>query len=1573
MADVPVSPITAAGTSMTNIRLTTEKPKKSAHDWIRDMRMSPTVNKTTTGVETASVTGDLMLATSKRLLGISRGEQEPDPKDSLEFQRVYGPAEYFAEHVLRDGNKLGRNILWKATNQGNLNFMPVNALDKHISDVYYDSKLAQMVDGSSPLETVDASYKITRIGEGGVGDLESAPDEMRTVQPSFLGFVDPIRSPESFRVGLDVYMTKNVMKGSDGKLYQKFINAHTGKEELVDSETVAKSVVTTPEMMQAKTKSVFALGGPTGVRIVPRSSIDYYLPRADEAYSMSSNMVTMPSAVIGMRLLMGCLYPETNVIVADDHNMISLKPAKLLTADKQRIPGMKNNYKTACYQMRNTVAKMVPQPNWFKKIVTKSGRVLVTSYDHKWPVLLNGKIVLVQARDLKPGDTILRTAFRDVPNRRTFINKHIVTKDVAFLLGLLSRSAYSNKRGSVTIRYKCGSDVRIREAIQYVWGDQKPGIRQYKKEGFFCMTIRCQAIWDFVNEHIGFVDANRDIPTEILSAYAEITAEFLNGYTCDDTMTGIDSNEDIWILFIPNMRVRDELAFLFARIGTDTLYRDAAQNGEIQIALKISAESQLFHDMYKDTVKYVWEGPKCPIMVDIDIDDNMYAVANGIVTHNSKYPLQAISLDNREAPLVRTLDEATGKDMSTLVGKFLGARFAPKDGMVTAVRKDRIDVLWDDGTKGAVPLYVNFPMNAKGFINNTPVVKAGMPFKKGDILASSNYTDKNGTAALGTNLKSGWISWKGGTYEDAVVISEEAAKKLTSTTMYNTSVDLDKTVSLGKKNYITWKPAEYTKEQMDALDDNGIVRPGTLLHKGDPMILAIRTSEPSPGTMGKRILTDLSETWDHDHPGIVTDVVRTRKGVKVYTTVTAPAEIGDKIAGLHGNKGTIAQILPKEQMPQTKNGTPLDICFSPLGVPSRNNTAQLYEALLGKVAKKTGKIQTLPAFFEGDLHDYVEGKLKEAHVHADDDLVDPETGREIPGILTGFTYVHKLKHLAESKMSARGTGEYSADETPAGKGLTGSKRFGMLEQGAMVGHGAFQNMLDAKIIRGQSNADFWRSIRTGSIPVMPGEPLVHKKFFAHLIGSGVNIRKTPKGISAFALSSDDVDELAGPRELRTRDTYEAKNFRPIDGGLFGQDVFGINGDKWGYIKLDEPVPNPVMEEPLARLLRMPDKTFVGVATGKIEYNGIRGPLQLREALANINLDKEAKNALIELKNAPVSRKDALLKRYVAIERMRRAGVSPDKYMLDKIPVLPPQFRPITSHNGLTMVADSNYLYAQLLDARDDVKEARDLPEEFQQQARETLYKNWKELTGLYEPENKAFKAKHIQGLLKWALGDSPKFSAAQRKVISATVDTVGRGAITPNPRLKLNEVGIPEDMAFGIFSPLIERGLVQRGYTPVDAIKQVHDKSRQAREILLNVMKTHPVLMNRAPTLHKLSIMAFNPVPVTGHAIQINPSIVVPFNADFDGDTVNIHAPMSDNAREEARRRMFPERNLIAMKNRQIAYKPEKEYLQGLYTASHINSKSTIRPILVKDLGEAREAFRQGRINIDDPIDMQNI
>ena len=542
--------------------------------------------------------------------------------------------------------------------------------------------------------------------------------------------------------------------------------------------------------------------------------------------------------------------------------------------------------------------------------------------------------MLVPADKLKPGDRVLRSMFKDLPNRRMFINKQLVTRDVAILMGYAVRTLRVSE-GKFVITYNNRHKERLDRAIEKL--QLTDNIKFYRATDYRdCISFTRCWFTDWLTENIGIKLQDRKIPKEILSADLPTVCCFIDAYTADENQVAVDSAECTWIINIPNTLVRDGLSYLLARMGTDTYYRDAyLGNGEYQLALKLLDLYKSYGDCVLDEVKSVLSAPNAPIMIDIDVNDNLYAVANGIITHNSKYPQQAISLVEREAPYVRNIDEASGLDMHSRIGKYLGARYASKPGTVSAVRKDRIDMIYDDGTKGSVSLYENFPMNNKGFITNTPQVKAGQHIGKGGLLASSNYTDKNGVAALGLNLRTGWLSWKGGTYEDAIVISESAAKRLTSDTMYATDLDLDKTVALGKNNYLAWKPSEYTKDQLSILDNDGIVRPGSIVRKGDPLVLAVRRTEPSPGTMGKRLLTDLSQTWEHDHPGIVTDIVRTKSGVKVLAKVTAPAEVGDKLSGGYGNKGVVAKILPDDEMPTDKDGKPLDLLFSPLGLVSR--------------------------------------------------------------------------------------------------------------------------------------------------------------------------------------------------------------------------------------------------------------------------------------------------------------------------------------------------------------------------------------------------------------------------------------------------------------------------------------------------------------------------------------------------------------------------------------------------------------------------------------------------------------
>lgn len=1771
---------------------------KTAQDWVRQLRFSNQVNKQTVGVDTDKVTPQLLLASSNKLLSISRGQQEGDQKDALQFQKIYGPVEYFAQRIQKDGGSVARSMLWKATNKGNLDFIGSNSLQPHVSAIFNQSGLTRFIDNSTPLEGIDTSMLITRVGEGGISSEDVAPIQMRLVQPSYFGFVDGIRcysedtqiytkkgwicvkdmnmdtefatlvegkpqwnkpidvtsydyegpmygyesqdiqylvSPQhrmwvsrqttkringkrtkvwgdfkklyvqdihqkhcrmlidaqtnkyidvipnpksgrgfyieqykgriycptvpgglvyvkrgkaSFGIwssntqekspGITGYLTKNVMKGTDGKLYQKFYNARTGKEEYVSSVRAAKSVVTTPEYLNSKDKYIYALGGQRGVRIVKREDVDFILPRADEAWSTCANNVPMLSGIKAMRLLMGCHHPDTPVIVIDSEGYTDIVPAKRTGhLGDVYLFGCDKKGKDRLYKLRQTVPRPTERNSKFKKVVLSSGRTLLTSFQHKWYVYQNNQFQLKYADELKKGMLIPRSIFSSIPVRNTVIMGKKVTQQICILMGRIIKSLVISKNAHKITYVKNNEGVDQQPQLQKAF--KQLGVLKYRffsAKGQHAVTIKDPVFIDWINNNIGTTKKTYKIPKQLLTLPAGLTCAFLDSYYKDLSCVGQDSQGTNWLLDFDNQILRDGIAFMLTKIYTDSKYRDSVYKGKLYRALQLCPLKTTKGDIILEKISDIEEVEAPAIMIDIDCDDNVYAVANGIITHNSKYATQAVPLQQREAPLVRSLDEASGMDMPTILGKKAGSQWAPKSGIIKAVREDRIDLLYDDGTKGSVNLYKNFPANTKGWISNYVKVKAGQRVNKGQLLATSNYTDDNGVLATGRNLRVGYLSYKGGTYEDGCTISQTAAKKMAYTTMYKTSADKDKSIRNSKSLYNTWKPGQYTKQQLQNLDDNGIVKVGATINKGDPMILGIRTTEPSPGTMGKRLLTDVTEVWDHAHPGVVTDVVNTKNGIKVYATVSSPLKEGDKISALYGNKGTIAKILPDEEMPKDEKGRPLEVLFDPLGIVSRcydketqfltregwklgkdirddeqlysynsqtntchwskqieplykkhykgimygaktnaldflvtpghrffakshkdfqqvtveqifkqacslpavqneeasvitkevysdswytlqyddmvycptvdtgyvvtrrngkviiahnTNPSQLMQVALGKVAQKTGKPIIVPQFMPKGVSrlKWVKDLMKQHNVPWKQNVYDPSSGRTIKNVFTGSMYFLPLKHISDTKMSARGTATYTADGVPASGGYEGSKRIGQLETAAVVGHNAFDFLVtDAKLIRGQSNADFWRSIRTGQIPTIPGEPLVHKKFFAHLQGSGMNIKRTHEGVSIFALSNKDVDQLAGHRQLKSKDTYQQKTFQQIPGGLFGKDIFGDDGQHWAYIQVDNPLPNPVMQEPLARLLRLKDKQFQAIIRGKGQFNGMKNSSDIQNALSKIDLQKQKITALKQLKEASPSRKDDALKRYVAIAKMEANGVQPADYMLNKIPVLPPKYRPITSHGGLTMVADSNYLYAQLLDARDDAREARDLPQELQQEAQSNLYTKWKQLVGLYDPSDVKLKSKNIKGLLKWALGKSPKASAFNMKVLGSTVDTVGRGVVIPSTKIKLNEIGMPIDMAWDVYQPFIVRKLVQQNYSPIDAMKMAKAKAPVAEAALKEAVQERPVVMNRAPSLHKLSLMGFNVKLTNGSAIKVNPSIVVPFGMDFDGDSV---------------------------------------------------------------------------------------
>jgi DNA-directed RNA polymerase subunit beta' len=287
---------------------------------------------------------------------------------------------------------------------------------------------------------------------------------------------------------------------------------------------------------------------------------------------------------------------------------------------------------------------------------------------------------------------------------------------------------------------------------------------------------------------------------------------------------------------------------------------------------------------------------------------------------------------------------------------------------------------------------------------------------------------------------------------------------------------------------------------------------------------------------------------------------------------------------------------------------------------------------------------------------------------------------------------------------------------------------------------------------------------------------------------------------------------------------------------------------------------------------------------------------------------------------------------------------------------------------MQMVSDMNYLYKELFSMNKNLKDLQgELGNEATGNERLALYKMVKATVGLADPASAKLKQKNVNGLIRHILGSNPKFSMFQRKVLSSTVEGVGNAVITPDPSLDMDHVGVPENMAFSVFRPYVVRSLVASGATPLEAMKQVEARTPTAKRALLAEMEKRPVMITRAPVLHKYNFMAAKPVLTAGSTLRISPSVVVGFNADFDGDQMRLHVPSSQKAVQEAYERMLPSRNLLSAATFQASPFIKNEFLYGLYLASKQKpNKDNIKVFRTKE--DVIKAFNRGELSPTDTV-----
>ncbi|MEK7165089.1 MAG: DNA-directed RNA polymerase subunit beta, partial [Patescibacteria group bacterium] len=429
---------------------------------------------------------------------------------------------------------------------------------------------------------------------------------------------------------------------------------------------------------------------------------------------------------------------------------------------------------------------------------------------------------------------------------------------------------------------------------------------------------------------------------------------------------------------------------------------------------------------------------------------------------------QAISCIRPQSPIVGTgVEHRAAMDSGQVV-------LSEQDGEVIGVQANKVTIKGKEGIK-EYPLGNFVRSNASTSMNQKPIVNVGEKVKAGEVIADGAATDQ-GELALGQNVLVGFLSWEGGNYEDAILLSERLVQddRYTSIHIDDYTIDVRDT-KLGPE-LVTRDIPNVGEEKLKDLDMEGIIRIGAEVSSGDILVGKITPKGETELSAEEKLLRaifgekakdvrDSSLYLEHGEHGKVVDIkIFSRengdklpsgvlKSIQVSVASLRKVQVGDKMAGRHGNKGVISKIVPVEDMPFDKNGRPLDIILNPLGVASRMNLGQILETHLGLAAQALGYKAASPVL-DGVPESIIRDELKRAGYPADGkiELYNGKTGEKFDQAVTvGYIYMLKLNHLVEDKIHQRSIGPYSlvTQQPLGGKAQFGGQRFGEMEVWAL--------------------------------------------------------------------------------------------------------------------------------------------------------------------------------------------------------------------------------------------------------------------------------------------------------------------------------------------------------------------------------------------------------------------------------------------------------------------------------------------------------------------------------------------
>lgn len=1071
----------------------------------------------------------------------------------------------------------------------------------------------------------------------------------------------------------------------------------------------------------------------------------------------------------------------------------------------------------------------------------------------------------------------------------------------------------------------------------------------------------------------------------------------------------------------------------------------------------------------------------------------------------TKYQQQAVVLKNRELPLVSTKDGdgvTFEKKMGDRYGKPV---YSAVNGEVSEISGSKIIVKDSRGKLHTHQYYNYFPVNQGYINNELKVkvgdkVKKGQMLAEGWQTRDGQLA--LGVNAKIAYMPFKGYNYEDGIVISESFAKKMTAEEVYTQEIH---IKSDAIGGRGSGVQSQLKSYSTNPEIFSKLDKDGLIKVGEKVHAGSILAASLvpkKTSVSGASILTGSSLKYLVSTESIDKNSYIDGTVKrvavvgssdagSKQKVIVYIVQEKPLKKGDKVSGKHGNKGTITAIIPDAQMPKAQDGEKLDLIFSTAAIPSRKNVGQLFETSAGEIAHKTGKRILIDNFDPNDRKKVVDGlkalgnasgkqKVKLRELNSAGKYVDITT--ENP-VTVGNMYIMKLNHKVDDKIQARSNIEgFLNRKTGMPQKEIGGKpgerhnplRIGEQEMSALQAHQAVWNVLEATTFKSDGGGDaaqrmaLFDAISTGKLDGLnyPTTPQTLNVLKDTLTASGLNVKpinsetgkKTtfdsvydsialaPMKPSNLIKTIGAKNEVTLPYMWNARDKTKKETDEPVSHGLIDPAIFGNLNDpesrnKWGYIRLATPVPNPILSKerynPYRALTGMKSTDFNNLMNGKVvmvvdpdEYKGSAfsgmkardkkmkiaeikasmakaglkggdlispdkleslisqcgeilwkaGGEGLQHQLDKIDVNKELRATKKALNSAKSSEVDGLYKKYRTLNMLKENKMEASDLMMQYVPVAPTYLRNPIQQGKIIINPDVNKLYSQLITTNTPLKES--LGNGFDmytssnpvEAARATanLYKKTAGLTGTITAQD--FKTKkELNGLLQPLAG---KKGLVHQQMLGKRVDFSGRSVIGVEPSLSMDQAIVPYDMARDLYRPFVIRELIKSGKAKnqEEAMKKLDNKHKDAMVAIQKVADDRPVILNRAPSLHKYSLQAYNPIIKDGvKNIQVNPLTVTGFNADFDGDTNVVHVPVTEKAKEEAKKLMMPSQNLINPSDGKPILKIRHEMALGIYYLTMDYDKPVGKGMSFTSEKALYTAYKDGKVHSRTKVTVGNL